>query len=383
MIADITRKTNRAKLTPRREPYWLRLGPGSALGFRAGANTWIAKYRGRDGKRQYMPIVGAVEYDEAKQAAEEWLSQMSGSGVRSAKRDTVKAALGKYLEDLRRHKRHDAADDAKGRFKLTVYEDRIADLALESARREDFEEWRDRLTDGRQPRSVNRHVRAVVAGLNRAHELGHVGNPAAWKLRALADDVEDEGDTAVFLNPAQRKSITETAGHYLSELLRGLEHTGARPKELGAVTAGDFDGEQLRLAHRKGRPPKLRVRYVVLNADGVAFFTVLSRSKLPSALLFTEDGVTPWRRHVWAREMRAAIAKANEDLKGAARIPVNASAYSFRHARISELLQIHGIDPLTVAAQTGTSVAMIEKNYFKFIPHAMKQKLAAVKSGTR
>lgn len=44
---------------------------------------------------------------------------------------------------------------------------------------------------------------------------------------------------------------------------------------------------------------------------------------------------------------------------------------------ISELLQIHGIDPLTVAAQTGTSLAMIEKAYLRFIPSAMREKLAA------
>jgi hypothetical protein len=50
-----------------------------------------------------------------------------------------------------------------------------------------------------------------------------------------------------------------------------------------------------------------------------------------------------------------------------------------RHARISELLQLHGIDPLTVAAQTGTSLAMIERAYLRFIPAALREKLAAVK----
>jgi hypothetical protein len=48
-------------------------------------------------------------------------------------------------------------------------------------------------------------------------------------------------------------------------------------------------------------------------------------------------------------------------------------AYAFRHARISELLQIHGVDPLTVAGQTGTSLAMIEKAYLRFIPSAMRE----------
>jgi hypothetical protein len=40
---------------------------------------------------------------------------------------------------------------------------------------------------------------------------------------------------------------------------------------------------------------------------------------------------------------------------------------------------VHAIDPLTVAAQTGTSLAMLEKAYFKFIPSAMREKLAAVR----
>ena len=379
-MTDITRKASRQKLAERREPYWLRLGKGAALGFRRGPDTWIAKYRGRDGQRQYKPLDGYVEYDEAKKAAEEWLSRLSGSGVRSVKRDTVRAALEKYLADLRRHNRHDTAEEAQARFTLCVYKDPIAELSLESATKEDFLEWRDRLTNGRQPRSVNRQVRGVIAGLNRAHELGHIGNPAAWKLRALADDVEDEGDTAVFLDPSQRKAIIEAAPQHLGEFLRGLELTGARPKELAGVMVSDFDGQTLRLAHRKGRPPKLRVRYVVLDAQGVAFFLAQCRGKLPGAPIFTEDGEQQWRRHVWAREFRAAAAKVNEKAKGKARIPLEASAYSFRHARISELLQIHGVDPLTVAAQTGTSVAVIEKSYLRFIPSAMREKLAAIKA---
>jgi integrase len=82
---------------------------------------------------------------------------------------------------------------------------------------------------------------------------------------------------------------------------------------------------------------------------------------------------------MWARQMRAAIAKHNEDAKGKNRVSTKASAYSFRHARISELLQLYGVDPLTVAAQTGTSLAMIEKAYLRFIPSALQEKLVALK----
>jgi len=102
-------------------------------------------------------------------------------------------------------------------------------------------------------------------------------------------------------------------------------------------------------------------------------------ARCSNAFLFTEDGEQSWRRHIWARQVRAALAVVNEEARGTSRIPPGVGAYSFRHARISELFQVHGIDPLTVAQQTGTSIAMIEKAYMRFIPAALRQKLEAVK----
>lgn len=81
----------------------------------------------------------------------------------------------------------------------------------------------------------------------------------------------------------------------------------------------------------------------------------------------------------WSRAIRAAISRVNAAARREDRIPDGASAYSYRHARISELLQVYGVDPLTVAQQTGTSIAMIEKAYMRFIPVALQQKLAALR----
>ena len=379
-MADLSRKRDRERLSIRREPYWQRLAKGAYLGFRAGPNTWLARFRGRDGKQQYESLGDHVEYDEAKRLAEAWLSRLAASAVRSVKRDTVRAALETYLADLKRHARPDAAAEALWRFKVVVYDDPIAALQLESATFVDFLEWRDRLLPGRAPRTVNRYVRAVVAGLNRAKQLGHIGSPAAWDLTALQDAVDDDGETAVFLDQDQRRALLASAELHAAEFLRGLELTGARPHELANASVSDFDGDTLRLAHKKGRPPKLRVRRVVLGADGIAFFKKQVKDKLPNAPLFTEDGETPWRRHMWGRRVRSAIAANNAQENVKHRIPTDASAYSFRHARISELLQIHGVDPLTVAQQTGTSLAMIEKAYLRFIQSAMKDKLTQLRA---
>lgn len=377
-MPDITRKRTRERLAARREPYWQRLAAGSYLGFRRGADSWIARFRDREGKQQYNALGDGMEYDEAKRRAEQWLAQLAGSPVRITMRGTVWEALQAYIEDLRRHGRPEAATESQGRFNSIVRYDPIALQVLESMTLEDMQAWRDRLRPGRQPRSINRHVRSVVAGLNKAHALGHIGNPRTWRLTALADDVEDEGDTAVFLDPQQRRGLMAKVSPNAGLFLKALELTGARPREMAATTCGDFDGETIRLAHRKGRPAKLRVRFAVLSDDGAAFFKAQTKGRPADAPIFAEDGTQPWRRHVWAREVRAAITAHNE-AKPKSPIPVDASAYSFRHARISELLQVYHIDPLTVAAQTGTSLAIIEKSYFKFIPSAMREKLAAVR----
>jgi len=209
--------------------------------------------------------------------------------------------------------------------------------------RDDFLEWRDRLRPGRLPRTVNRLARAVSAGLNRAVRLGHVGNPQAWRFEAL---------------PV----------------------SGARPKELAAATVADFDGERLKLSHRKGRRPKLRSRYVLLDESGIALCIAQSKDKLPAASLFVNAKGKPWRRDMWAAEVRRAITtKPPMDTHGF--LPRPPPIASGTRASAS-CCRFYGVDALTVAAQTGTSLRMIERTYYKFIPSVMREKLAGQKART-
>jgi integrase len=159
-----------------------------------------------------------------------------------------------------------------------------------------------------------------------------------------------------------------------------IEFTGGRPGELAGATVADFDNKAatLTLRHKKGRPAKLRPRAVVLSDDGLAFFKQMARGKTPAAPLLRDPNGETWGRHKWADEVQAAITSVNIKAKGASRIPFGSSAYTFRHARISELLQDYGVDPITVAQQTGTSTRMIEQNYFKFIAPALREKLSAI-----
>jgi hypothetical protein len=105
------------------------------------------------------------------------------------------------------------------------------------------------------------------------------------------------------------------------------------------------------------------------------------RQRLPQALLIANEDSGHFTDQEWCGEIARAIAAANKTAKKPEqKIPAGASSYSFRHTRISDLLQVYGIEPLTTAQQTGTSIAMIEKFYFKFISSSVRDKLNAVKS---
>jgi integrase len=388
-LKDITTRTARMRLKPKREPYWAKLGKARAVGFRRGPDTWIARLTSGDGRKTYKALdeLGPdPDYNAAKTAAESWFALTTGTARRVVRRGTVRSALAAYLWQLRRIGRRKAAVAAAALFKLVI-DDGLGMLKLESVQRDDVEAWRTRQRiKGRAPRSTNRYTRQVIAAIRLAiEELGHTGNLRAWDLTPLMDDVEESSEAAVFLNAEQRARLIAKCPQALANFLTALAHTGARPSEIAVATARDFDPASgtLTMRSRKGRPVKLKARGVMLSSEGAQFFRAQARDKTPSAPLIANahDG-GHWTRQEWAKGIRKAAGAANENAKVAQRIPAGVSAYSFRHARISELLQIYGVDPLTVASQTGTSLGQMEKYYFKFMPTAMRDKLDAVKAAT-
>jgi integrase len=340
------------------------------------------RYRDRDGKQHYQSLGEHEEFTVAKEKAERWLSQATAGAHRAPSRGTVRDALASYVRYLRSIGRRGTAWDVGQRFRLTVPRDsEFGRSKLEDVLREDFDAWRNGLRKGRQPRSVNRQVRAVVAALNYAvTDGGHIGKREAWKVKQLQDDGEES--TPVFLTTVQRDRLIAAASPTVAALLTGFRHTGARPSELAKAVVADFEpkGGTVTLSHRKGRGAKFRSRATQLDNEGIKFFKAQTRGKLPKAPLIANEVGGHFTDQEWCRGIELAIIAANKTAKKAAqKIPAGASAYSFRHTRISELLQVFGIDPLTTAAQTGTSVAMIEKYYFKFISSSMREKLNAVK----
>ena len=250
-MADLSRKKDRERLSQRREPDRQRLRQGAYLGFRSGPDTGRSRASAALTRSSSTPrSVKGSKSDAAKRLAEDWVRQLTGTVVRKAKRGTVTDALTAYAQDLRRHGRESAALEFEWRVRAVVEGDAFAKLQLEALKRDDFEEWRYGVRKGRAARTVNRYTRAVVAALNRAIDLGHVGNPAAWRVKALADDTEDNG-TAIFLTPGQRKALISAASPNCAALMRGLDSDRRQ-----ATGAGQCDGRRLRRRITAARAPK-------------------------------------------------------------------------------------------------------------------------------
>lgn len=395
---DIAKATDRRRLPSRREPYWRRVRRGCYIGYRAGSNTWVARVRSRQGEQHYKALgdASALSFDEAVRRADVWFTQLASHATRAPKRGTVTDALAAYIAWLKDNGRESTAKDAEGRFVLLVEKDPISRERLEDLTQEDLANWRNRIKSGRKPRTVNRHVRAVVAALNQSLRLGFTGNPVAWRLDPLSDS-DDRLTGAVFLDATQRQLLISVAPSRLGAFLRVLSETGARPGEIAKAQVKDFDPRSgtLTLTHKKGRPVRVRTRVVILQDNAVAFFNELVRDRQPDAPLCPTSTNVFWSRHSWAKQLRDVITVANEtiaqpnvhalesDTSIIKRIPKDVSAYAFRHSRISELLQHHQVDPMTVASQMGTSVEMIERHYFRFLSNSLRSRLSsatAVKS---
>ena len=98
----------------------------------------------------------------------------------------------------------------------------------------------------------------------------------------------------------------------------------------------------------------------MLSDEALSFFRTQARGKLPKAPLIAGADGGHWRAGDWSVAISADAANASS-ARPAQRIPARVSAYSFRHSRISELLQLCGEsnDPLGSCRATIDSSASI------------------------
>jgi integrase len=377
MAKDIGTVKAREALKPRHEPYFIKLSKGQYLGFQkltpSSTGNWIARSRDDETSQRRKRSLGdfahlpaSERFDAAKKEAERWLRHLGQGGTHEVV--TVRKACENYVAHLRAEKGEKPARDIDMRFQRRIYSDgAIADAELSKLTRTKVENWRKKLiqtpakinrdkrrtplTRPRAAGSVNRDMSALRAALNYAHDAGHVVSDMAWRV-ALRPIRNADGRRDVYLDQAQRRKLIENSPAEAAIFLRGLSLVPLRPGALAALTVGGFDQRLDVLTIGKDKAGK--DRRIKLPPQTAAFFAAQAADKLPSAWLFTRANGKPWNKDAWKWPVKEAAA--------AARLASTTTAYAVRHSVITDLVT-NGLDLLTVAQLSGTSVAMIEKHY--------------------
>jgi site-specific recombinase XerD len=373
MAVRIDTVAARDKLKPRRGPYWHRVLKGCFVGYRkmtaSGPGPWLARTRTEDAGVQqlykplgeFLELADHLRFDAALKAAQVWFEHLGRGG--NARGATVEDACDRYVKHLRAHKTNRAADDARKRFKNYVLNGRkLASTELTRLTPAQLEAWRKALKEKptrsgsrrgelRSESTLNRDMTCFRAALNLAFLDGLVTSDFAWrsKLRPVKNA---DRRRELYLDRAQRLRFIEKAPADLSAFLRGLCQLPLRPGALAKLTAGDYDKHFKVL--KVGQDKSGKDRRIKMPDVTAAFFEEACKGKLPTAPLLARADGKAWNKDAWKGPVRDAVV--------AAKLPEGTTAYTLRHSVISDLVH-DGLDLLTVAQISGTSVAMIERHY--------------------
>jgi len=212
---------------------------------------------------------------------------------------------------------------------------------------------------------VNRDMVPLRAALNMALDNGDALNDQAWRV-ALRPTMKADGRRNLYLDKAQRRDLLSHLPDDVRAFARGLCLLPLRPGALAALVAGDFDSRRGELVIGKDKAGKGRA--ILVEGETAAMLKAQAKSKLPAAPLFARADGAAWKAYMWKDAIKAAAK--------AAGLPAGVVAYSLRHSTITDLVQ-SGLDLLTVAQVSGTSVAMIERHY----GHLQRNRAAAALAG--
>ncbi len=357
----------RAKLAPRREPYWTTLAKGRHLGYRkidATRGSWVARLN-FEGKQIYNALGADGEgfgIDEARVLALSWYA-LKADGIRTDEVVTVADAARRYVDDRKASKSEACAHDTELRFRRTVYSSALGKVELAKVRAVQIKNWRDNL--GLSKSTCNRTLIALKAALNLAVRERNVVATQAQEWRDVVPFKNAGKRRDLFLDLQQRRDLLAACKGALADLVEASILTGARPGELVSAKRSAFDARTGSITLDGKTGP----RTIPLAPAAVTLFTRLSRSKLPNALLLCHENGHSWLKSDWDELLKAAAAKAG--------LPKETVLYTLRHSFITTALT-SGMTTLDVARLVGTSLPMIDKHYGHLVASAARDRLAAV-----
>lgn len=388
--AKIDTRSARSKLPVGKTVYWVPLTHGHALGYRKGpkGGAWVAKYVTPE-KRLEKTLGsaddlleadggGILNHRQAQDKALEWFASLATADVPPA--TTLAQALDVYEADLKT-RGGDAGNVERLRRHIPLH---LLKKAIPSLTAADLRDWRDGLCKSRAAATVNRTCNAFKAALNLAADRDEaILTRNAWE-KGLASLPDAEEARNVILPEATIKKIIAAAYRESAEfglLVEVAAVTGSRYGQITGLVAGDLqaDREEPRLmmpSSKKGKGIKKVLRRPVPIPLALARKLRKAVGDRPvTAPLLVKPSGGEWRKSHHIRPFHRAViavftadrqadgekARIEDESKGE-RITI----YALRHSSIVRQI-LHGVPVRVVAVMHDTSVAMIEKNYSKFL----------------
>ena len=396
-------RTARLKRPVAKKPDFIRIAPGVSLGYRrnATAGTWVARVADGRGGNWTKGIGSADDYDEADGVAvlDYWTAQERAKQVAHNGKDraaeaatapkvvetmtTLRRALDRYEADLRTR----GADEGNAVRVRRHLAEAVLDQPVAALSPNELRRWRDSLTAKRRrkpgddapdenpgkplaPSGINRLCAALKAALNLAADLDpSISSRRTWEQGLATIPGADEARNVILPDGDIRKllALAPTQGADFGLLMEGLAVTGARVSQLARANVADLqdnrtDPRIMMPSSAKGRGTKAVMRRPVpISGYFAARLRQAAEGRTAGSPLFPK-GTGRWQDTDHARPFKRLVKAAGIKTEDGA--PV--TSYSLRHSSIVRSL-LANVPVRVVASQHDTSVAMIERNYSRFI----------------
>jgi len=372
----------------------MKLAKGVALGWAPLSDTWRARVidaRIKDPKeqRKFEPLELPSDtkpsdaFEVAKNLCEKFARRILGAKFRGGPivATVREAVLEGYVTPLRDAGRTACAEKQRTALNTCVLgtkrraADPIADISFNKLTRCDVKAWRERLSAKPIKSSTKNHyIKTFRAALYAAVAAGYASNAEEWFSQLTLFD-EDRPESPAYLDLTRRRHFLSTChkikcGASLANFLRGMYEGGARSVDVSRARVKDFDpiSGSITFTTYKTRKQKAKKYTHKLSQSGLEFYKQMARGKHPDAYLLPRPDGGQWMKKDWTRGVLAVRAIANEGIQqnDARYIPAKSSAYSFRHSKITDMLEA-GVHIVKVAKTCGTSVWAIMKHYYHVI----------------
>jgi integrase len=360
--ASLENRTNRLKLPIRKKPYTALIAPGIFLAYRrnAGPGTWSVKCNG------WLKRFGlADDHEDANgetvmsywQALEKAKTLARAGEGNSEQPISVAEAIDAYETDLatRGGSKYNATS-----IRLHV-PSTLTSKAVALVTERELREWRAGLIKkGLKPSSADRYARVFKAALALAASNDkRITNAAAWKngLKKLPDSEVARNVSLPDQTVAALVSGSYDESHDFGVLIDALAETGGRESQLLRLRVDDLQDHNrvaprlMMPTSRKGKNRKIENRPVPISSRLAKLLRRQANGRAAHDPLFDRIPRLSGRFRPIAKRLG---------------LGPDVTPYALRHSSIARML-LKGVPTRVVAAHHDTSVAMIEKNYSRYI----------------